>query len=90
MVDRFRPYYFDNVAVQGHPATMRQNTEGDWVRYTDYQALASERDKLQSEYEAGWKAFYELRALVARDKYPRLVGTVSATENGVPRDRTSS
>lgn len=37
MVNRFRPYYFDPVSVTGHEATMRQNSEGGWVRY-DLQA----------------------------------------------------
>lgn len=38
-VERFRPYYFDPVTITGHSATMRANSEGDWVRYEDFERL---------------------------------------------------
>lgn len=52
-VKRFRPYYFDPINLTGHEATMRQNTEGDYVLASDYDALAAETtayvDKLVAE-----------------------------------------
>ena len=36
MIKRFRPYYFDPHRLTGHEATMRQNSEGDYVLHTDY------------------------------------------------------
>ena len=38
-IKRFRPYYFDPLTVTGHTATMRENTEGDYVLYSEYERL---------------------------------------------------
>lgn len=55
MVDRFRPYYVDPAAVTGHNATMRQNSTGDWVRFSDYDAAAAEYEEYRkcSALESG-------------------------------------
>jgi hypothetical protein len=37
-VTRYRPYYSDQTKVKGFDATMRENSEGDYVRWEDYAA----------------------------------------------------
>jgi len=49
LVSRFRPYYFDPRNLTGHPATMRENAEGEYVRWTDYMQLRMRYEALQRE-----------------------------------------
>lgn len=76
-VKRFRPYYFDPINLTGHEATMRQNTEGDYVLASDYDALAAETtayvDKLVAEkrvLEAALDALSGARTADAKGEGP--------------------
>jgi hypothetical protein len=50
MVRRFRPYYFDPTKLLGHEATMRQNTEGDYVLHEDFAKVEAALRMLMRAY----------------------------------------
>jgi len=50
-VTRYRPYYFDPRNLTGHEATMRANSEGAYVEWTDYVTLLNECSRLRAIVE---------------------------------------
>ena len=50
-VTRYRPYYFDPRNQTGHEATMRANSDGAYVQWTDYVTLLNENARLRADAE---------------------------------------